>query len=282
MGRALRWGARSAWLVCLAASSVAGGCATRTASSPFIIRQGHGPIEIEGPAFKAISRDAIARAEREAIAGRAKQAPRVSPSIEQRDPGLRQALSSLRVQQSALAHVDVAVAYHRLGVLDAAFDQFSQAIALEPRNAVAWDGRARLWRDWGFIMPALAEAHRARYFAPKRAEVLNTLGTILERAGQCDGARTAYRDAIGLDERATWARQNLSRLETVGAVCGPRTPKLARRRRPLEDSSPCWPASPTSRPFCRTRRRPRRLKRPACRWISSSSSRSRRSTSSAS
>ncbi len=231
MGRALRWGARSAWLVCLAASSVAGGCATRTASSPFIIRQGHGPIEIEGPAVKAISREAIARAEREAIAERAKQAPpRAVRRSSNEIPGCAQALSSLRGQPSALAHVDVAVAYHRLGVLDAAFDQFSQAIALEPRNAIAWDGRARLWRDWGLIMPALADAHRARYFAPKRAEVLNTLGTILERAGQCDGARTAYRDAIGLDDRATWARQNLSRLETVGAVCGPRTPKLARRR----------------------------------------------------
>jgi tetratricopeptide (TPR) repeat protein len=232
MRHALRVGARSTWLIWLAAS-VAGGCATRPASSPFIIRQGHGPIEIEGPAFKTISRDAVARAEREAIAERARQAPlRVVPSVEQRDPGLREALSSLRREPSASAHVDVAVAYHRLHVLDAAFDQFSQAIALDPRNVVAWDGRARVWRDWGLIAPALNDAHRARYFAPRRAEVLNTLGTILERAGQCDGARTAYRDAIGLDDRAAWARQNLARLETVGAVCGSPAPKPSRRRGP--------------------------------------------------
>jgi tetratricopeptide (TPR) repeat protein len=206
-----------------------GGCATRTASSPFIIRQGHGPIEIESPAFKAISRDAMVRAEREAIVQRAKRPPRVNPSIEQKDPRLRRALSFLQREPSAAAHVDVAVAYHRLGVLDAAFDQFSQAIALDSRNIAAWDGRARLWRDWGMIAPALAEAHRARYLAPQSADVLNTLGTILERAGQCDGARIAYRDAVGLDGRAAWARQNLARLETIGLDCRPRALKPSPR-----------------------------------------------------
>ena len=228
MNRALRFGARSAICVCLGAG-VAGGCATRQASSPFIIRQGHGPIEIEGPPVKVISRDAVARAERAALAERARQPPRKTPLIEQRDLALRRALSLLDQEPSAAAHVAVAVAYHRLLVLDAAFDQFSLAIALEPRNAAAWDGRARLWRDWGLIVPALADAHRARYFAPQRADTLNTLGTILERAGQCDGARRAYRNAIGLDDRAAWARQNLARLETVGADCGPRALKPSQR-----------------------------------------------------
>ncbi len=228
MSPALRFGARSAWLVWLAAS-VAAGCATRTASSSFIIRKGHGPIEIESPAVKMISREAVARAEREAIAARAGKAPRVSPSIEQQDPGLRRALSSLQRAPSGQAHVNVGVAYQRVGVLDAAFDQFSQAIALDPRNVAAWDGRARVWRDWGFIAPALADVHRARYFAPHRAEVLNTLGTILERAGQCDAARITYRDAIALDNHAAWARQNLARLDTVGNDCGPRALKPSQR-----------------------------------------------------
>jgi tetratricopeptide (TPR) repeat protein len=226
--RALRFGARSTLWLGLAVGAACG-CAARAPSSPFIIRQGHGPIEIEGPAVKMVTREAVARAEREAIAERAKQAPRASPSIEQKDPGLRRALSSLQKEPSSSAHVNVAVAYHRLRVLDAAFDQFSQAIALDPRNAAAWDGRARLWRDWGMIAPALSDAHRARFLAPRRAEISNTLGTILERAGQCDGARRAYRDAIGLDHRAAWARQNLARLETVGADCGLRALKPSRR-----------------------------------------------------
>jgi tetratricopeptide (TPR) repeat protein len=228
VSRALRFAARSAVWFSLSAS-FAVGCAARPASSPFIIRRGHGPIEIDGPPVKAISREAVARAERAALAERAKQPPRKTLLIEQRDPALRSALSLLQQEPSAAAHVAVAVAYHRLAVLDAAFDQFSLAIALEPRNAAAWDGRARLWRDWGFIAPALADVHRARYFAPRRADIVNTLGTILERAGQCDGARRAYRDAVGLDNDAAWARQNLARLDTVGNDCGPRALKLSRR-----------------------------------------------------
>jgi tetratricopeptide (TPR) repeat protein len=228
---ALRSSARSVLLVWVALGLL-GGCVSRTtSSSPFIIRQGRGPIEIKGPAVAPISREALARAERAAIAERARQPPRVSPSIEQTDHGLRRALAVLRHEPSAAAHVEVAVAYYRLGVLDAAFEQFSQAIGLEPRNATAWDGRARLWRDWGLITPALADVHRARYFAPRRAEVLNTLGTILERAGQCNGARNAYRDAIELDGRAAWATQNLARLEMHGDDCGVRALRRPQPRR---------------------------------------------------
>ena len=229
MSRALRFGARSALLLVGLAAMAAGGCAARAVSSPFIIREGHGPIEIEGPPVQAMSRDAVMRAEREALAERAKQPRRVIPSIEQKDPGLRRALARLQHEPGPSAHVDVGVAYHRVGVLDAAFDQFSQAIALDPRNVAALDGRARLWRDWGLMAPALADAHRARYFAPGRAEVLNTLGTILERAGQCDVARGAYRQAVALDEHAAWARQNLARLDTLGPDCRSRAPRTSRR-----------------------------------------------------
>jgi tetratricopeptide (TPR) repeat protein len=228
VARALRYGARSA-LGALLAVGTAGGCVTHTTSSPFIIRQGHGPIEIEAPALRTISRDEVARAERAALAERAKQAPRRAISIEQQDPGLRQALWSLQRETSSAAHVAVAVEYHRVGVLDAAFDQFSQALVLDRRNVSAWDGRARVWRDWGMITPALTDAHRARYLAPQNAAVLNTLGTILERAGQCESARSVYRDALRLDDRAMWARQNLTRLEPLGPDCRPSAPTMSRR-----------------------------------------------------
>ena len=78
----------------------------------------------------------------------------------------------------------------------------SDAIALEPRNAAAWDAREGVAR-LGMIAPALVDVHRARYFAPERAHVRNTLGTILERAGavrrgqkclpRCDPARRTRR-----------------------------------------------------------------------------------------
>jgi Flp pilus assembly protein TadD len=219
MSHALRLGARSALLIGLTAG-VAAGCAARQSSSPFIIRQGRGPIEIEGPALKPISREAVARAEQQALAERAKKPPaKMASSVEQRDAGLRTALQSLLRKPSAASHVSVAVAYQRLGVRDAAFEQYSQALVFDARNIDALDGRARIWRDWGVIAPALADAHRARYFAPQRADVMNTLGTILERAGECNGARKAYRDAIAIDDRAVWARRNLARLDVPETGC---------------------------------------------------------------
>lgn len=237
MSRALRLGARSALLIGLTAGAAAG-CAARQPSSRFIIKQGHGPIEIDGPALKPISREAVARAEQQAIAERAKKPPpKQAASVEQRDAGLRTALQTLQREPSAASHVSVGVAYQRLGVRDAAFEQFSQALVFDARNIDALDGRARIWRDWGLLAPALADAHRARYFAPQRADVMNTLGTILERVGECNGARKAYRDAIAIDDRAVWARRNLARLDTLETGC-PRaiTPVAPTRSQRTDDA----------------------------------------------
>jgi Flp pilus assembly protein TadD len=165
----------------------------------------------------------VARAEQQALAERAKKpSANLASSVEQRDAGLRTALQTLQHKPSAASHVSVGVAYQRLGVRDAAFEQYSQALVFDARNIDALDGRARIWRDWGLIAPALADVHRARYFAPQRADVMNTLGTILERAGECNGARKAYRDAIAIDDRAVWARRNLARLDVLETGC-PRT-----------------------------------------------------------
>ncbi len=208
----------------------AGGCATSVSSSPFITRQGRGPIEIGVPGTTpTIDRQAMARAESDARARRSAERPRALPSIEQRYPALRDALKMLEQSPSADAHIKVAIAYHQLHVLDAAFDHFSEAADLDAKSIAAWDGRARVWRDWGFVGPALADVHRARFLEPDRADVYNTLGTILERAGQCDGARRAYRDALDRDSQATWARENLTRLEAAGTNCRPIAPKRLAR-----------------------------------------------------
>jgi Tfp pilus assembly protein PilF len=207
--------------LCLALSA-AGGCATSVSSSPFIVRQGRGPIEVGVPGeTPTIDRAALARAESDARARRSAERPRALPSIEQRYPALRDALKALAQSPSADAHIKVAIAYHQLHVLDAAFDHFSDAAVFDAKSIAAWDGRARVWRDWGFVGRALADVHRARFLGPDRADVYNTLGTILERAGQCDGARRAYRDALVRDSQATWARENLTRLEAAGMNCQP-------------------------------------------------------------
>ena len=96
----------------------------------------------------------------------------------------------------------------------------------------AWDGRARVWRHWGLTQYALSDVHRAIFYGPGRPEALNTLGTILEQAGQCDEAREAYSKALKLDPSAEWAKTNLDRLE-----CNPPTSNLPNPSNPSNPSS---------------------------------------------
>jgi tetratricopeptide (TPR) repeat protein len=193
------------------------GCATRTTSSPFIIRRGSGPVDVgHGAAPTKVERAAVEHARREALARRAATAPAALPSVERADPALRSALASLGRAESAAAHIRVAQQYWRLHVYDAAYDHYSDAIRLDGRNVEAWEGRSRIWREWHMTGLALADIHRARYFGPGRSDVLNTLGTILEQAGQCRAARDAYSAALQVDASADWARDNISRLEARG------------------------------------------------------------------
>jgi tetratricopeptide (TPR) repeat protein len=196
-------------------------CASRSTPNPFIIQKGSGPVDVgHGVGLKKIDRGQVERARREALAHRAAAAPQQLRSIEGTDVALRDALAALGHHESAAAHVAVAQQYWRLHVYDAVYDHYSDAIRLEPRNVTAWDGRARVWREWRMTEPALSDVHRARYFGPGRPDVLNTLGTILEQAGQCGAARDAYASALKLDPSAAWANDNLVRLDGRPDKCG--------------------------------------------------------------
>jgi tetratricopeptide (TPR) repeat protein len=206
------------------AAMAAGGCASAGGSSLFVKRAGSGPIDVGGPPMSEADRDALARAKREALARRAAEPKRPLPSVEGADPALREALAALGRSPSPAAHVAAGLEYERLGILDAAFDHYSDALRLDPEYAAAWDRRARLWRDWHLIALALGDVHRARYFAPRSAEVQNTLGTILERAGDCAEALKAYRRALELAPGAAWAAENIERLDPACGTPEPGTP----------------------------------------------------------
>ena len=213
----------SAALVSLLLALLLPACAARQPSSPFIIRSGHGPIDaghLQAPSRS--QRQANEHATREALAKRAANQPATLPSIERLDAGLRESLAALGRQETPGAHIQVARNYSRVGVYDAAFDQYSDALALDPRSVVAWDERARVWRHWGLTELALSDVHRAIFYGPDEAAPRNTLGTILEVAGQCSGAREAYADAVTRNPDATWARENLSRLACDSANPGNR------------------------------------------------------------
>jgi tetratricopeptide (TPR) repeat protein len=105
----------------------------------------------------------------------------------------------------------VAARYIGLGILDQAHEHFSAAVALDPRDAAAWDGLARIWRDWRFPHLALSDAHRAVYHAPDSPVVHNTLGTVLQALGHHAAARAEFERAVALDVNAMYAVSNLCR-----------------------------------------------------------------------
>jgi tetratricopeptide (TPR) repeat protein len=196
-----------------AAVVFAGACAAQT-SSRFVVKDG-GFVDVGGPAVPAedvVSSEDVKRAVKDAVAARAAEKRDMPRSIEETDPALKAALATLAKGRSAHAHLAVAGHYSRLGVSDMAYEHLSEALAIEPRSSAALDGRARLLRDVGLMAMALADANRARFLAPESAAVRNTLGTILERLGQCREALAAYREAARLSQGAEWASGNAARL----------------------------------------------------------------------
>lgn len=145
------------------------------------------------------------------LSARARPAAKHRPAtpVESVDPELAAALLALRVLPSAAAHRRVAEEYVRIRVLDAAFDHYRAAFRIDPRDAAAYDGLARIWRDWKLPALALADARRAVYYAPHSAEAHNTLGTVFQAIGRRAWAKDAYRRSLQLDPRAAYALNNL-------------------------------------------------------------------------
>jgi tetratricopeptide (TPR) repeat protein len=134
-------------------------------------------------------------------------------SLEADDPVLRKALARLAASSTPAHHRDVATAYRRAGIADLAFDHYTAAVRLDRTDAAAYDGLARIWRDWGWPHLGLVEAHRAVFHDPGSSAAHNTLGTILQALRQPDAARREYELALALDPRAAYALNNLCTLD---------------------------------------------------------------------
>src|SRR5262245_61562544 len=140
-------------VVCLVALVVTAGCGAR--ESVRSIRSDPGAHATRPPQESLESFIEQVRAKSE----RARPVPSRPQTIEMFDPKLAAALHALTAEPTADAHRSVAGHYMRNGVLDVAHEHFSAAVALDPADGASWDGRARIWRDWGFPHLALPDAY---------------------------------------------------------------------------------------------------------------------------
>lgn len=129
--------------------------------------------------------------------------------VEVSDMTLADALKALNDAPTSEANRRVGVEYRRVQVYDKAHEYFTEAIKLDPKNAAAFDGLARTWRDWGVPRSGLAHAYMAVHLAPEWAAAQNTLGTMLYVMGNGKDARRRFERAIALDPNAAYALNNL-------------------------------------------------------------------------
>ena len=173
---------------------------------------GFGGCALHPQGSRAADGTSAPRAAVEAPAIRPVAGRTTAQELERIDPELMAALQAVRNAGSPAGHRRLAAAYLERGILDAAYDQFTAALDADARDAVSYEGRARVWRDWGFGGRALADAHRAVFFAPASPSALNTLGTIFEALDLLPEARRSYERARELDPDAAYAAANLTRL----------------------------------------------------------------------
>lgn len=136
------------------------------------------------------------------------QAPQAT-RIELSDVMLARALKALDHAPTSESYRRVAVEYRRLQVFDRAHEFFTEAVKIDPKNAAAFDGLARTWRDWGLPRLGLSHAYMAVYLAPDWAAAQNTLGTLLYVLGNGTEARRRFERAITIDPHAAYALNNL-------------------------------------------------------------------------
>lgn len=187
-------------VVCVLSSTFVGGCALRSPSA-------HDAADRNKNDEGALS-DYIASVQRAMTGARPPRAA-VAPRLEERDADLFALRAAVQVAPSAERHRLLAEAYARRGVLDAAFDEFTAAIKLSPKDGPSYEGRARIWRDWGSPQMGLGDAHRAIYRSPSLPGPHNTLGTLLLKLGFLPEARHAFQEALARSPDTGYALNNL-------------------------------------------------------------------------
>jgi len=196
----------------VAALIAVSGCAARDKRlAARFVKPGEPTVSFDAPDAPAHEPAPLEEFMRKVRTLQAKATPKSSllPTIETGNPQLAKALLLLAMHEDSQTHRLVAAEYRNAGVLDYAFRHYQRAVVLDPCDAAAFDGMARIWRDWGTFDLALSDAYRGLHCNPKSADLQNTLGTVLQALGDISGAARAYANAVALNPRAAYALNNL-------------------------------------------------------------------------
>jgi tetratricopeptide (TPR) repeat protein len=265
---------RAGALISAVALILGSACAPAHSGNRFIRHSERGPIEVMEQPFADPQK--IDESVRQAVAAAQPPARVPLPTIETRDPALRAALRNLLAEPSAENHVRVGNAYRQVGVLDRSMDHYDAALKLDNRLAAAYDGRARVWRDWGLLSPALGDAMRATYYGGGVPAIQNTLATVLMELGRCGAAARVLEHVAEQHPNVSYVTENLAILARVaverpercvdGAVAKSREPRTSRERRASNREESCSPPKASTR-SCHIRRLRRHRRRRGCRSI---------------
>jgi tetratricopeptide (TPR) repeat protein len=198
-------------VILLGAAVALSGCASRRAPSLADRFMVHREAKEEGDRHEPPPpslEEAIGKVRK--LMAEARPSPRAAATtLEDRDAVLIAARARLQASPTLDAFIEVADVYRRRGLIDQAYDQYMRALRLNSHSAEAYDGLARVWRDWGLPHLGLGDAYRAVYYAPDSAAPRNTLGTLLQATGDRASARRAYEAALSRDAGAAYALNNL-------------------------------------------------------------------------
>jgi tetratricopeptide (TPR) repeat protein len=204
-------------LIVVVGVSIHAGCASAThGANRFFLNREPGPLEVKVDDRQARQQappqptleETIGKVRRLMSEARPEK-KNPTQTIEASDPALAAVLAVATAAPSVDSLLAVARTYHSKQVLDRAYDYYNRVLKLHPSSGEAYEGLARIWRDWNLPSLALGDAHRAIYYNPESASARNTLGTILQALGQRDQARAAYMTVLAFDPNAAYAFNNL-------------------------------------------------------------------------